>query len=96
MEYHLLIVRFIVHMLAITLICSLYRTLLYVFIKTCKRKFLEELISRFQVFFLSGAGLAFCLSEQAHTNVLNFHYRDESDIDTSCLQDEIATPLAHL
>jgi hypothetical protein len=43
-----------------------------------------------------GSGLAFCLSQQSHTNALKFHYKDENDIDTSCLEDEIATPLAHL
>jgi len=40
-----------------------------------------------------GSGLAFCLSEQAHTKALKFPCKDESVIDTSCLQDEIATPL---
>ena len=43
-----------------------------------------------------GSGLAFCLTQQSNTNALKFHYKDESDIDTSCLQDGIATPLAHL
>ena len=43
-----------------------------------------------------GSGLAFCLSQQSHINALKFHNKDESDIDTSCLQDEIVTLLAHL
>ena len=38
-----------------------------------------------------GSGLAFCPSQQSHTNTLKFHYKDESNIDTSCLQGEIAT-----
>jgi len=40
-----------------------------------------------------GSGLAFCPSQQSHTNTntLKFHYKDESNIDSSSLQGEIAT-----
>ncbi len=93
MEFHLLIVRFIVHVIDFIA----YMFVISYNIINIYKKMQAEILNKIN--FASsnmGSGLAFCLSRQYHKNALKFHYKDESEIDTSCLQDGIATRLAHL